>query len=110
MGTVDTSKAASPEGTYCSAQTTPPLPPNRSSPPIITAERQNSSFIFSFTLIFTKTNKMLPAVINLRPAIKKGGTVSIANFIARYVDPQIIYTEVKAASSFKVEVFCFNYN
>ena len=39
-GTVATSRAASPEGTRCSAHTTPPLPPSSSNPPTTNAERQ----------------------------------------------------------------------
>ncbi|KUK84329.1 MAG: hypothetical protein XE01_1444, partial [Synergistales bacterium 58_81] len=38
--------------------------------------------------IHSRTNMIAPAVVNLSPSIMKGGRVSIANFMARYVVPQ----------------------
>lgn len=39
-GTVATSRAAMPDGTVCSAQTTMPFPPSRRAPPTMAAESQ----------------------------------------------------------------------
>src|SRR5437867_12389554 len=51
---------------------------------------------------------MSPAMRNLVPAMRKGGIVSIAKRIARYVDPQIMYTDVSARAICQRRLGCGN--
>lgn len=81
--------AARPDGTVCSAQATPPLPPKRRSPPITVADRQWTRIGGGTPRSRAQAYRAEPAMAKRMPAMRKGGIVSIAIRIARYVDPQI---------------------
>ena len=80
-----------PEGTLCSAHTTAPFPPNSSSAPPTAAVIQ-SRFEGGPPLPrdLDQRSSITPASMNRAPAMRRGGSVSTANLMARYVDPQIV--------------------
>ena len=88
-GVVDTVNAARPEGTHCSASTTPPFPTRNSRNPTISAAAQDSSFLVVDPLKRAHKQSNEPAVKKRTAAIRNGGIVSMAYRIARYVEPQI---------------------
>jgi hypothetical protein len=78
-----TSSEAIPEGTFCSAHTTPPLPANSNNAPIMKAERQWMRLGAGVPREAMNVYKIVPAITKRTPAIKKGGMVSTAKRMAR---------------------------
>ncbi len=78
-GSVVISNAANPDGMYFSAQVTPPLPPSNNNPPIASAlgHCENDERILS-PLKRAHVKRIAPANENRVPAMRKGGSVSIA--------------------------------
>src|SRR5260221_14743671 len=82
-GTEATRRAAVPEGTYCSAKVTPPLPTSSRQPPTIKPSRHSireGSFAPR-----TQANKNItpPAARQRVPSLKNGGIDAIASRIPR---------------------------
>ncbi len=85
-GTVATSSAAIPEGTVRSAHTTMPLPPRRSAPPTMAADRHWRRVGRSPSRSprrIAHAYRMAPATRNRMEALRKGGMVRTATRIAR---------------------------
>jgi hypothetical protein len=83
IGISATSTAASPDGTNCSAQTTPPLPPSRKSAPRISAARHDRPAGLGAPRLRAKPYISSPATRNRTPAMRNGGIDSIATRMAR---------------------------
>src|SRR5947208_13242659 len=96
MGTTATISAANPESIYFSETVTPPLPPRTKQAPIIKDVRQFAQFDLPMPCNHAIPYMITPAIRNRVPAIKNGGTVSIAKRIPREVEPQIRYRAAKA--------------
>ena len=87
-GTVATINAVRPDGTDCSAKTTPPLPPRRSSVPTIASARSSRAPTATRRPASRSANSIpAPATVNRTPASTGGGMLVSAMRIARYVDP-----------------------
>ena len=87
-----------PEGTRCSAQTTAPLPPTSKRVPPMSPVRQSVRVgHVAFRLAIDQESSSAPAIAKRAPAIRSGGSVSTANRMARYVEPQTMYTAANAA-------------
>ena len=89
-GTVVIRTAVSPDGTCCSAHTTPPFPPKSSSPPIIVAAFQLCLVGVGAPLRRVQRYSAEPAMRKRIPAMRNGGMVSMAMRMARYVEPHIV--------------------
>jgi hypothetical protein len=89
-GTVATIRAATPDGIVCSAHTTAPLPPSRRNAPVMAAVRHCFAVAGSAPRNRVHNRIIPPAMTKRTPAIRNGGSVSIANRMARYVEPQMI--------------------
>src|SRR5690606_7385578 len=87
-GTELTISAATPDGTVCSAQVAPPFPMPSSSVPVIAAPNHSFRVGHRPPRIRSNANSNAPATRNRLPAMSRGGIVSIANRIIRYVEPQ----------------------
>jgi hypothetical protein len=87
-GTTPTIRAATPDATRSSDHTTKPLPNTSSSTPTIAVVR-HSARVGAAAPPKTRANaySIVPATRNRVAAMKNGGSVSIANRIARYVEP-----------------------
>ncbi|MER3544920.1 MAG: hypothetical protein C4311_10070 [Chloroflexota bacterium] len=82
-GEVAINTAARPEGTICSAQTTPPFPPSNSNAPTIAVLRHWNPWGRGTPCNRIQAYSTAPAMRKRVPAIKKGGNVSMAKRIAR---------------------------
>ncbi len=89
MGTVATIRATRPLGTHCSATTTAPLPPTSKSVPEIAPLLHWTKVGAESPRVLNQVYISAPATRKRTAAIPKGGIVSIANRIARYVEPQM---------------------
>ena len=89
MGTDATMSAAILDGTHCSAQTTPPLPPINSRAPTIAATRHSARVGHGTPRACDQSASTTPATRKRMPAMRNGGIVSIAKRMARYVEPQM---------------------
>ena len=99
-GSMATSRAATPDAIRCSAQTTPPLPPTSRAAPTIAAARHcaGPSGSSARPPRHVETAKSTaPATRKRVAAMRNGGNVSMAMRIARYVEPQTMYTVPSAA-------------
>jgi hypothetical protein len=83
IGTVATSTAARPDGTCCSDHTTPPLPPRKSRPPVTTAHVQFVRVGVGAPRARAHAYSTAPATRKRTPAMRKGGSVSMAYAMAR---------------------------
>src|SRR5215216_4680556 len=99
-GDVEITNAAIPEGIFFSASATSPLPPRRSRVPTIAVD-------FQFAVVGTESpaarlqrNRIAPEIKKRMDACRNGGMVSTANRIARYVEPQTIYSANSAIQTF----------
>ena len=81
--------ATTPDGTNCSDQTMPPLPPVRSSGPMMKADRHWVPVGRAAPRTRRKAYMREPAMTKRKPPTRNGGTVSMANRMARYVEPQM---------------------
>ena len=82
-GTEPIITAATPDGTCCSAKESIPVPPNNSSRPI-TAEENHCLFVGAGSPASRlQPYKIVPAMRNRVPAIKNGGIVLTAKWMAR---------------------------
>src|SRR5688572_6733171 len=99
-GDVEIIRAAMPEGTLFSAQATSPLPPSNSAVPTIAVDFQFPRVGAGSPAMRLQAYRIAPEIKNLSPACINGGMVSTANRIARYVDPQTIYSASKAIQTF----------
>jgi hypothetical protein len=77
-GTDPISSAATPEATFCSAQESMPLPPNKSNNPIAVADSHCLRVGAGSPDARRHRYKMEPAIRKRVPAIRKGGMVSTA--------------------------------
>src|SRR6266487_3585165 len=83
MGTTATISAPNPESIYFSDSVTPPTPPRIKQAPIIKDVRQFAQFDLPMPCDHPIAYIITPAIRNRVPAIKNGGTVSIAKRIPR---------------------------
>src|ERR1051325_9587249 len=91
---------AVPESTYCSAQTTRPLPAQRSSTPASASARHSLARAGSRSPRSQAIPpRRSPATVNRTPAMREGGTDSTPTRIARQVDPQTRQTISQARSA-----------
>jgi len=82
--TVTTKMLATPEGVYCSAQTTNAFPPASSRTPTIAWVRQSTSRFGSVSPSASTTlSSSRPAMRKRRPANRKGGRTPTPTRIAR---------------------------
>ena len=102
-GTVATRRAVSPEGTYCAAQHTSPLPPTTMNTPEMVAALHSDGFGTGAPRRRDTTARITPAARKRVPPRRKGGIVSTPKRIARYVDPHTRYTAANANSRSLVE-------
>ncbi len=82
-GTVATKSAAKLDGIYCTAHTTPPLPPTSKKRPTTTALRRSKDVGAGSPLSRRQKYKNPPEIVNRAAADRNGGMVSTANRIAR---------------------------
>ncbi len=80
--------AVMPEGTYCSAQTTRPLPPKRRKMPMTVLASHWRAVGHAAPRSLRNPNKSEPASVKRTAAIRNGGIVSTAILMPRYVLPQ----------------------
>ena len=73
----------SPEGTYCPAQHTRPLPPTTMKTPEIVAAFHSERFGMGAPFAREMTARMTPAMKNRVPPRRKGGIVSTPKRMAR---------------------------
>src|SRR5687768_7989647 len=99
-GDVEIIKAAMPDGTVCSAQATSPLPPSKRAVPTIAVDFQFPGVGAGSPAMRRQAYRIAPEIRNRSEACMNGGIVSTAKRIARYVDPQTIYSASKAIQSF----------
>src|SRR5215211_97843 len=99
-GEVVINKAAIPEGTVCSAQATSPFPPSRSAVPTIAVDLQWPAVGAGSPAARRHTYKIAPEIKKRKEACRNGGMVSTEKRIARYVEPQTIYSASKAIQTF----------
>jgi len=95
----DTSTLAMPEATYCSAQTTAPLPiTNRRNPEraITPHDRGEGS---GCPVRRSAVIRIMPAAVNRSPPTNATGTDSRATRMARYVVPHTMQTTIQAAKA-----------
>src|SRR5215207_2328641 len=101
-GTVPIINAATPDAIRCSAKETKPFPPSKSKVPTIASGFHCFNVGISSPAARRQMTRIRPEIRNRNPACRKGGTVSTANRIARYVEPQTMY---KANSAIQIFVF-----
>jgi hypothetical protein len=77
IGSVAMSKAATPEGTVCSAQCRVPCPTRKKRKPTIRLARHWAN-VGRFPCDNPHANRIDPAIRCRKPAVNKGGIVSIA--------------------------------
>ncbi len=82
-GSVATRRAARPDETRCSAQTTPPFPQRISSAPQVKAGTRSRAAMREAPLAFAAARRIAPAAAYRRPDIANGGIVSSPYRIAR---------------------------
>src|SRR6185295_18534832 len=92
IGTVDTISATIPDGTDSSDHTTAMLPMPSMRTPVIAANRQSRADAGGAPLQRASAYKSVPATTNRDAPSMKGGIVSMAYLMKRYVDPHSTYT------------------
>src|ERR1700693_1552307 len=96
---VATSSAAIPEGTFCSAQLSPPFPMHSSDTPVTAAVHQFPA-VGRIPVLIRKIGYRISPTSECRiAAIANGGKLSIAIRIPRKVDPHKMYTAAKASGT-----------
>ena len=98
-GSTPMRRAARPDGTLCSAQTTPPLPHRSISPPMRNAGGRSRAAMRDAPRYFTHASSRPPATRYRTDAIVNGGIVSTPQRIARYVEPHTTYTIARASQT-----------
>jgi hypothetical protein len=88
--------ATTPLGKYCSAQITAPVPNESRRIPAMDILIMSFSGGRSWFLIQHQVSSKIPAIKKRIPQRKKGGKLSSANNIAKYVEPQPKYNVAKA--------------
>jgi hypothetical protein len=88
-GTQATRRAAIPEATNCSAHTTPPFPPRSRRAPMTAASRHMRPVGRGAPRASAHAAIPAPERRKRVLAIRKGGIVSTAKRMARYVEPQM---------------------
>ena len=77
-GTTATRRAAEPDWTHCSAQTTAPFPPRSMRPPETTATLRSRRLNMGAPRARARSQSNTPADVNRAPAMRKGGRSSTA--------------------------------
>src|SRR3989344_6416540 len=99
---VATISAAWLEGTHCSTHTTRPLAPTSMNSAVIAIVRHSRKWVGNFCpLSRAYSASRIPATTNRDPANSAGGNCCTPTRIARYVEPQMIYTAAKATMTFQ---------
>src|SRR3990172_5177508 len=98
-GSAPTTSAVSPDATRCSAHTTPPLPTSSSSVPMTAALCHCARVGAGAPRERAHRNSTPPATRNRTAAMLKGGMVSMAIAMARYVEPQMTYSAANAITT-----------
>src|SRR5215212_8388709 len=106
-GDVEIISAAMPEGIVCSAQATNPFPPSSNAAPTIAADFQLLRVGAGSPAIRRQMKRIAPERRNRNAACRKGGIVSTEKRIARYVEPQTIYSASKATQILVFIYFLF---
>src|SRR3989344_4686040 len=106
---VATISAAWFDGTHCSPHTTRPLAPTSMNSAVIAIVRHSRKWVGNFCpLSRAYSASRIPATTNRDPANSAGGNCCTPTRIARYVEPQMIYTAAKAIMTFqRQEESCF---
>jgi hypothetical protein len=81
--------AVNPDGTFCSAQFTPPLPMPMSNAAAMVARRQLVFEGAGVPVARSQVKRISPDTRNRAPPMRNGGRVSTAKRMPRYVDPHI---------------------
>ena len=82
-GTIETSSAPTPDGTRCSAQLTPPLPPAAISRPMSAVVSQSRAVGRAAPRCAAQATKTVPAPRKRPPAIRNGGISATPQRMAR---------------------------
>ncbi len=104
IGMEPMTSAATPDGMVCSAHATNPLPPSRSRLPMMNSEIHCLRVGMDCPAPRCQMNRITPEIKKRIPAERNGGMLSTAKRIARYVEPQTMYSASKAI---QILVFIF---
>ena len=95
-GTVVIIKDAMPDGMRCSAHESTPISQSKSAMPTIAVEIHCLLVGAASPAMRRQTKRIAPAIRKRKASDIKGGIVSTTNQIARYVEPQTIYSVINA--------------